>query len=48
MNYSLKVNDVYEEFFSNQAQPPRSCVEVARLAKGEKVEIEAIAPVRNP
>ena len=48
VNYSLKVNDVFEEFFLNQAQPPRSCVEVVRVAKGAMVKIEANAPVRNP
>ncbi len=48
MNYFLKMNGIYEEFFSNQAQPPRSCVEVGRLAKGAKVKTEAIALVRNP
>ncbi len=44
-DFSL-VNEVYEEFFSNQAPPARSCVEVSRLAKGAHVEIEAIALIR--
>jgi 2-iminobutanoate/2-iminopropanoate deaminase len=48
MNYFSKMNEVYEKFFSNQVPPARSCVEVARLAKGAKVEIEAIALVRKP
>lgn len=43
-----KVNEVYEKFFSKEAPPARSCVEVARLAKGARVEIEAIALVRKP
>lgn len=38
-----EVNKVYEEFFPKQALPARSCVEVSELAKGAKVEIEAIA-----
>ena len=35
-------------FFSNQGLPARSCVEVGRLAKGAKVEIEAIGLARKP
>lgn len=36
------VNAVYGEFFA--AQPPaRACVEVARLPKGARIEVEAIA-----
>ena len=37
-----KVNEVYAGFFSD-TPPARSCVEVSRLAKGAKVEIEVIA-----
>ena len=37
-----KVNEVYSEFFSGNF-PARSCIEVSGLAKGAKVEIEAIA-----
>ena len=37
-----KVNEVYAEFFS-ETPPARSCVEVSRLAKDAKVEIEVIA-----
>ncbi len=40
------VNEIYSEFFSDPL-PARSCVEVSGLAKGAKVEIEAIALVRN-
>lgn len=36
------VNEVYGEFFSDQP-PARSCVEVSRLPKGARVEIEAVA-----
>ena len=38
----VKVNEVYAEFFSDN-YPARSCIEVSGLAKGAKVEIEAIA-----
>ena len=37
-----KINEVYAGFFSD-TPPARSCVEVSGLAKGAKVEIEAIA-----
>lgn len=40
------VNEIYSGFFSDPL-PARSCVEVSGLAKGAKVEIEAIALVRN-
>ena len=36
------MNDVYERFFP-QSEPARSTVEVARLPKDVRVEIEAIA-----
>lgn len=35
-------NKVYEKFFS-ESPPARSCIEVSKLPKGFKVEIEAIA-----
>lgn len=38
------MNEVYAEFFSESA-PARSTVEVARLPKDVKVEIEAIAAI---
>lgn len=38
------VNEIYGEFFPVEA-PARSCVEVSKLPKGCKVEIEAIALV---
>ena len=37
-----KVNEVYAGFFSD-TPPARSCIEVSRLAKDAKVEIEVIA-----
>ncbi|WLT07014.1 RidA family protein [Gilliamella apis] len=45
MNDFADVNSVYEEFFTeNQASfPARSCVQVARIPKDAKVEIEVIA-----
>jgi len=42
MDDFTKVNEVYAGFFSDKP-PARSCVEVSGLAKGAKVEIEAIA-----
>ncbi len=44
------VNEVYGEFFDKHAvanYPARSCVEVARLPKDVKIEIEAIAVRKN-
>ncbi len=40
------MNEVYAEFFSESA-PARSTVEVARLPKDVKVEIEAIALIQQ-
>lgn len=45
MNEFQQINEVYGEFFSSH-QPARSCVEVARLPKDVKVEIELIAKVK--
>ena len=42
MNDFVALNGVYAEMFGN-TKPARSCVEVARLPKDVKVEIEAIA-----
>ena len=42
-NFSL-VNKIYGEYFTVQF-PARSCVEVSRLPKDAKIEIEAIAAV---
>ena len=36
------VNDVYRTFFG-EAPPARACVEVSRLPKGVRVEIDALA-----
>ena len=37
-----RMNQVYEKFFSEN-KPVRSCVQVAALPKGAKIEIDAIA-----
>lgn len=47
MNEFAGMNEVYGEFFSANA-PARSTVEVARLPRDVKVEIEAIAVVGKP
>ena len=44
MNEFAAMNEVYAEFFS-ESKPARSTVEVARLPRDVKVEIEAIALV---
>ncbi|HAK34077.1 MAG TPA: 2-iminobutanoate/2-iminopropanoate deaminase, partial [Pantoea sp.] len=45
LNDFATVNATYEAFFAehNASFPARSCVEVARLPKDVKIEIEAIA-----
>ncbi|HIF9433878.1 TPA: RidA family protein [Photobacterium damselae] len=45
LNDFAAVNEVYGNFFDehNASYPARSCVEVARLPKDVKIEIEAIA-----
>ena len=40
------LNAAYAEFFSDKP-PARACVEVARLPKDAKVEIEAVAQVKG-
>ncbi|MGL4456165.1 MAG: 2-iminobutanoate/2-iminopropanoate deaminase [Plesiomonas sp.] len=49
LNDFATVNAVYEAFFveHNATFPARSCVEVARLPKDVKIEIEAIALRRS-
>ena len=42
MNDFAKMNEVYASFFSGD-YPSRSAVEVAKLPKGDLIEIEAIA-----
>lgn len=42
MGHFARMNQVYEKFFSS-TKPARSCVQVAALPKGAKVEIDVIA-----
>jgi len=42
MNEFTQINEVYSEFFGEN-KPARACVEVARLPRDVKVEIEVIA-----
>ncbi|WP_017305925.1 RidA family protein [Spirulina subsalsa] len=37
------MNQVYAQFFEDTSAPARACVEVSRLPKGVKVEIDCIA-----
>lgn len=46
MNEFQQINKVYGSYFSEH-QPARSCVEVARLPKDVKVEIEVVAKVKG-
>jgi 2-iminobutanoate/2-iminopropanoate deaminase len=46
MNEFGAMNDVYLEFF-NEAKPARTTVEVSRLPRDVKVEIEAIALIEQ-
>lgn len=46
MNDFQYINEVYGQFFDAH-KPARSCVEVARLPKDVKIEIEAIAQVKG-
>ncbi len=45
MNDFQTINKVYSEFFS-QPFPARSCIEVSRLPKDARIEIEAVALLR--
>ena len=46
MNECQQINEVYGSYFSEH-QPARSCVEVARLPKDVKVEIEVVGKVKG-
>ncbi|UDI79134.1 RidA family protein [Staphylococcus taiwanensis] len=46
MNEFQQINEVYGSYFSDH-QPARSCVEVARLPKDVKVEIEVVGKVKG-
>ncbi len=45
MNDFAKINEIYAEFFT-EPYPARSCVEVARLPKDVKLEVETIVEMR--
>lgn len=45
MNDFAAVNEVYAKYFQSDTAPARACVEVARLPKDVKVEIDCIALV---
>ena len=45
MNDFAAVNAVYAKYFNDESAPARACVEVARLPKDVKVEIDCIALV---
>ena len=46
MNEFQQINEVYGSYF-NEHQPARSCVEVSRLPKEVKVEIELVGKVKG-
>lgn len=48
MNDFAAMNAVYSQFFDADTAPARACVEVSRLPKDVKVEIECIAVVPSP
>lgn len=43
MDDFAKVNAIYSQYFDEETAPARACVEVARLPKDVKVEIDCIA-----
>ncbi|NJN23891.1 MAG: RidA family protein [Acaryochloridaceae cyanobacterium RL_2_7] len=45
MNDFAAVNEVYSKYFKDESAPARACVEVARLPKDVKVEIDCIAVI---
>lgn len=45
MNDFAAMNAVYAQYFGEETAPARACVEVARLPKDVRVEIECIAVV---
>lgn len=47
MNDFADVNKIYSTFFDEKYYPARACVQVSRLPKDAKVEIEAICYVSN-
>ena len=47
LNDFEKVNEIYAETFGDTASPARACVEVSKLPKGGKIEIDCIAWLGN-
>ena len=45
MNDFAAMNTIYAKYFSEASAPARACVEVARLPKDVRVEIECIAVI---
>lgn len=45
MNDFAAMNAVYAQYFDEESAPARACVEVARLPKDVRVEVECIAVV---
>ncbi len=43
LNDFSKVNKIYAETFNNEISPARACVEVSKLPKGGKIEIDCVA-----
>ena len=47
LNDFAKVNVIYAEIFNKTVSPARACVEVSKLPKGGKIEIDCIAWLEN-
>ena len=47
LNDFAKVNAIYAETFSETVSPARACVEVSKLPKGGKIEIDCVAWLGN-
>tara|TARA_Y100001968_G_C18977458_1_gene535148 strand:- start:99 stop:506 length:408 start_codon:yes stop_codon:yes gene_type:complete len=47
LNDFSKVNDIYAQTFGDNISPARACVEVSKLPKGGKIEIDCIAWLGN-
>ena len=47
LNDFAKVNVIYAETFNKTVSPARACVEVSKLPKGGKIEIDCIAWLGN-
>lgn len=46
LNDFATVNSIYAEYFA-EPYPARSCVQVAKLPKGVKIEVEVVAALRD-